>query len=153
MPRTPDRFPGEREDEGVILEPSSITPVVNGEIRYVTGVGFRFYEEGVEKGLAGSGITGPQHESLDTLVHELDETSYEEVTYGTGSNPSSWIVWTSNAKTLKIREEQYTYLSSGRVSQVVAIQYDGSGSEVMRTTEVYTYVNGRVSSIQRTKVP
>ena len=151
MPQTPDRFPGEREDEGLLLEPSGIVPTVNGELRYVAGVGFRFFEEGVEKGLSGSGITEPQHEALDTLVHELDETAYEEVIYS-GSNPSSWIVWTDNTKVLKIREEQYTY-SASRVSQVVAIQYNSSGSEVMRTTEVYSYVSGRVSSIQRTKVP
>lgn len=51
MARTPDRFPGEREDEGVILEPGSVSPTVNGEIRYVTLKGFRFFEEGIERKL------------------------------------------------------------------------------------------------------
>jgi hypothetical protein len=56
--RTPDRFPGEREDEGLLLEPSAVVPTVNGEARYVIGVGFRFFEEGIEKGLTAGGVFG-----------------------------------------------------------------------------------------------
>lgn len=53
MPRTPDFFPGDREEEGLLLLSGSETPSKNGEMRYVTGVGFRFFEESVEKGLGG----------------------------------------------------------------------------------------------------
>lgn len=101
----------------------------------------------------GSGITEGQHEGLDTLVHEIDETSFDEVIY-TGNDITNYIVWTSPAKVLKIREELYTYNTSHRVTQLITIQYDASGVEKMRTTEVYTYtIANRVASITRTKVP
>lgn len=111
----------------------------------------------VEKTLSdltgGSGITEGQHEGLDTLVHEIDETSFDEVTY-TGNDITNYIVWTSPAKVLKIREELYTYDTGHRVTQLITIQYDASGVEKMRTTEVYTYtIANRVASITRTKVP
>jgi len=51
MARTPDRFPGEREDEGLILDPDTVSPTVNGTVRYITGTGFQFRDEGVTKGL------------------------------------------------------------------------------------------------------
>jgi hypothetical protein len=150
MGKTPDRFPGQREeDEGVRLDPGTEHPTQNGELRYVDGVGFRFFENGVEVGLAGSGITEGQHEGLDTLVHEIDETSFDEVIY-TASFITQYIVWASPAKLLKIREEQYTY-SAGMVSQVVTIQYDGTGAVQMTMTEQYTYSGSRITSVTRTK--
>ena len=52
MPQTPDRFPGERQEEGILFDVGSDHPTVNGEMRYVTGAGFRVFEEGIEHGLA-----------------------------------------------------------------------------------------------------
>jgi hypothetical protein len=46
MAQTPDRFPGLRQDEGVKLDSAGVAPSANGEIRYVTGTGFRFFQEG-----------------------------------------------------------------------------------------------------------
>lgn len=37
MARTPDRFPGSREDEELILEPASSDPEVPGAIRNISG--------------------------------------------------------------------------------------------------------------------
>ena len=37
MPQTPDRFPGVREDEGIILDETESEPTQEGEIRYVNG--------------------------------------------------------------------------------------------------------------------
>lgn len=98
---------------------------------------------------AGGGITEAEHEALDTLVHEIDETSFDEVTYS-GNKAMSYIVWTSAAKTLKIREEQYTY-SGNKVSQVVTTQYDGVGAVEMTMAETYTYSGSKVTSVTRTK--
>ena len=75
MGQTPDRFPGEREDEGVLLEPSAVVPTVNGELRYVTGVGFRFYEEGVLKGL-GAGGDMPIATYPGQVILSVDGTSF-----------------------------------------------------------------------------
>lgn len=101
--------------------------------------------------LSGGGLSEAAHEALSTLVHEIDATSYEEYTYS-GSDITSAIVWTTIAKTKKIREEQYVYNSDHRVNQVTTIQYDSSGVEKMRTVEVYTYLsNSRINYVQRTK--
>jgi len=52
---------------------------------------------------------------------------------------------------LKIREEQYSYVS-GKVSQVITTQYDGVGAVKMTMTENYTYSGSNVTSVARTKV-
>jgi len=104
----------------------------------------------VDGAISAGGITEAVHEALDTIVHEIDETSYDEVTY-TGSNPTNVTTWATVAKLKKIREEQYTY-ASGKVTQCVTIQYDSTGAEKMRTTEVYTYTGSKITSIARTKV-
>jgi len=99
----------------------------------------------------GGSFSEAQHEGLSTLVHEIDQTSWEEYIY-TGSDVTGSIIWSDNSRSRKIREEQYTYSTGHRVSQVVTIQYDGFGVEKMRMTEAYTYTsNGRVSNVQRTK--
>lgn len=94
------------------------------------------------------GITEPQHEALDRLTHRVNETSYDEFTYS-GNQLTNLTVWTSAAKTLKIREEQYTY-SGNQVTTYVEIQYDGAGVEKERNTESYSYSGNKVSSITRT---
>jgi hypothetical protein len=100
-------------------------------------------------GSGGGGISEVEHEALDTLVHEIDETSYEEYTYS-GGNVTNFTIWASVAKIKKIREEQYTY-ASNKVSQVVTIQYDDVGVAKMTMTETYTYTGNRVSSVSRVK--
>jgi hypothetical protein len=116
---------------------------VNGEFHFRDALGIFNPRTG------GSGITEGQHEVLDTLVHEIDESSYDEVIYS-GNNPTSYIVWETAAKLKKIREETYSY-SGGKVSQVVTIQYDGTGAVKMTMTEVYTYSGSKVTSVTRTK--
>lgn len=88
------------------------------------------------------------HRPLDELVHLISEDSYEEVIYDAANKVSSMIIYTDSGKTTKIREEQYTY-SSGKVSQILSIQYDSSGVEVERMTEDFTYSGIKVTSIIR----
>lgn len=95
-------------------------------------------------------VTEGEHEALATLVHDIDATSYDELIYD-GSRLVSVITWTSSLRTRKVREESYTYVNN-RVEESTTIQYDLAGVEKMRVTEVYTYLNGRVISVQRTKV-
>jgi hypothetical protein len=66
MPQTPDRFPGEREDEGIKLDVGIVRPTQNGELYYVSGEGFRFFEEGVERGLGTGGSVDFNRIVLDT---------------------------------------------------------------------------------------
>jgi len=108
--------------------------------------GFTLTELGAS---AGGGITEAQHESLDTLVHGIDETSYDEVLYSSGQ-VASYTVWETAAKLKKIREEVYSY-TSGKVSQVITKQYDVAGTLKMTMTEVYAYTGNTVTSVTRTK--
>lgn len=98
---------------------------------------------------AGTGMTEEQHRVLDQLVHGLAENYYEEYTYS-GGRVTNCTIWETSGKLKKIREEQYDYDGS-RVSQVVTIQYDGSGNEVERLTEVYGYTGSRVDSVTATR--
>ena len=139
------------EDDEIILKETSGDPTEIGWIRHVGGA-FRMKDSTwvFDPRSGGGGITESQHEVLDTLVHDIDETSYDEVIYS-GNRISQYITWTSAAKLLKIREEQYTYGSGGKISQVVTTQYDGAGVVKMTMTETYTYSGNKVSSITRTK--
>jgi hypothetical protein len=141
---------GETVDEILFLDQVE-DPIELGFVRLVNGA-FKFRDSaGVfNPRTGGSGITESQHEALDTLIHDIDESSYDEVIYGLGNLVSTYIVWGTAAKLLKIREEQYTY-SGSKVSQSVTIQYDGTGAVKMTMTEVYTYSGNKVTSVTRTK--
>jgi hypothetical protein len=149
MPKTPDRAPGPSDEEGIYFEVGSISPVDNGEVRYVDGQGFRFFEEGVEVGLAGQGISESQHRALDTLIHDVAEDSYEELTYS-GNKVTNITIWTDAGKTLRVREEQITY-SGNKISQVVMIQYTAAGTIAEQITETLTYSGNQITSITRTR--
>jgi hypothetical protein len=99
---------------------------------------------------AGGGITEPQHDVLDDLVHWLAETNYQEVTRSAGK-VTNVTNWTDSGKTIKVREMVITR-SAGKVSQMDFIQYDAAGVEKQRMTGVITRDgNGKMSSIQWTE--
>ncbi|MFA5387359.1 MAG: hypothetical protein WC322_03095 [Candidatus Paceibacterota bacterium] len=154
MPTTPDRRPGPlEEDEEIRLIPNTDGPSQAGAFNF-DGTSFVMRDTlGPFNPRSGGGITEEQHEALDTLAHEVDETSEEEVVYANGL-PSRWTVWTDASKTLKIREETYTYTyTANRVTQLVATQYKADGlSKKMEVTEDYTYAGGRITRVVRTKV-
>lgn len=151
MGRTPDRFPGLREEEeGILVDPGTATPTRNGELRYVVGVGFRVYEEGVEKGLSG-GIDPPQHEALSTLVHDVASDSWLEVIRDS-NRVTSLIYWSDSGKTSKVRESIVSRDGNNRVYQVEDRQYSG-GVLFEKVITTYTRdVNGRVVSADINKV-
>jgi hypothetical protein len=97
--------------------------------------------------ISGGGITEEQHEALDTLAHEIVETSFDEVLY-TGSRATGYIVWTDASKTKKIREEEYIY-TGGKITQMIYRQYDGTGVLKKTITEDYTYSGSNVSTVTR----
>lgn len=61
-------------------------------------------------------FSNEDHEVVDSLVHDLAETSYVEITYGE-DGPSAVTVWQTDAKTNKVREAIISY-SGGSVSVV-----------------------------------
>lgn len=154
MSQTPDRHPGVHdEDEGEILEPQSVHPTQNGEYRYVTGLGFRFFEEGVETGLSGSGITSGQHEVLLQLIHFIDNGPAEGFTTGatrttTGTTFPSQILWKRSDNT-KLVEKNLTYTGAFPTTIQWKI-YAADGTTVLATvTDTISYTGAFETSRTR----
>jgi len=146
MAKTPDRFPGEREDEGLLLDEDSVEPTQNGEMKYVSGSFKAKDGTGVfNLRSGGGGISEAQHHALDYLGHEIDEDAYEEFTF-TGNNITNVTIWTDSGKTTKIREFQYVY-SVGKISTETVIQYDGAGSEKERLVLTYSFTGNKIDNI------
>lgn len=152
MPRTPDNIGGPliETEYAQFYDEYGAIPAEDGTLVYHDGYFWGRDAYGAFNLRTGGGISETEHEALDTLVHEIDETSYDEVTYVSGM-VSSYVVWETAGKLKKIREETYTYTPSRLVSQVVTKQYDDVGAVKMTMTEDYTYVNNRASTITRTK--
>jgi hypothetical protein len=105
----------------------------------------------VANAVTGGGITEGQHQNLDTLVHEIDENSYDDVTRDVNDRVSNVTTWDSPAMLLKIREVQVTRNSLGRVTQLVTIQYDGFGAVKETLTETVSRTCSKVASITRVR--
>lgn len=127
------------------LTPNGSAPSSNGEIRYLAGAGFRFYEEGVVKTLTSttSGITANEHRVLLQLIHFIDEGPAEGFVTGAtktvtgGAFPTS-IVWKRSDNT-KLVEQLVTW--TGVLPTTVQWKvYDGDGTTVLATvTDTITY--------------
>ena len=149
MPTTPDRFPGPREDEELILETNAPDPTTAGAIRY-NGSAFRARDAtGVFDVRSGSGISEAQHEVLDTLTHLLAETCYTEITRS-GGRVTDVITWTTSGKTTKVREVNLTR-SGGQISSIVVKQYDGAGTLDKTLTGTVTRSSGQIANIDWVK--
>lgn len=95
MPRTPDRFPGEREDEGLLLDESVSGPSTNGEVRYVTGSGWQFQDEGVVKGLHLQNTDTGTSSNTFTVG---DGTAGDKYLYFNNGDPSlPYVLWDESA--------------------------------------------------------
>ena len=57
---------------------------------------------------AAGGIPETEHRSLDQLVHDVAESSYDEVVY-TGNKVTEYITWETASKLKKIRHVTVTY--------------------------------------------
>jgi len=124
-------------------------PAEEGLVRYVGSdlVGFINGETKSLTAGAGGGITPAQHEVLDTLVHNVAESCYFEVTR-TGNRVSDLTWYTDAGKGTKVREINITR-TSGKVSQIVMKQYDAAGDPITGQTLTGTVARtgGRVDSI------
>lgn len=110
--------------------------------------------EELDIAISTGGITENEHEDLDTLVHNISETSFEEGTYtGPFNRLSNVTIYTDATKTTKVREVNFTYTGS-RVTTVQTIQYDSSGNVKDTLTETIAYTGpftNRIDTITRVK--
>lgn len=148
MPRTPDKFPGKRVEEAIQFEADVVHPSTNGELRYVSGLGLRVFDEGAERGVGG--ISESDHSALATLTHDVVGSGVDIISY-VGGRISNVTSWTDASKTQKVREVQLTYNTNRKVSQIVTIQYDAAGVEKERLTETLTYTDNKITGIARVK--
>ena len=88
------------------------------------------------------------HEGLSTLVHNLAQTAYEEVTRESGV-VTNICVWQTSEKLLKVRETEI-FRTDGRVSTVRDRQYGSDGSLVQTLVQTINRSGGRVASIDYT---
>jgi len=144
MPITPDRNPGQSfQDDGLLIESGATSPTVNGEIRYRTGVGFQFFEEGVSKSLTGTGLSESAHKALLQLVHFIDEGPAEGFASGatktiTGTVFPSQILW-KRADATKLVEQNITWTGASPTTIQWKV-YDVDGTTVLATiTDTITY--------------
>lgn len=159
MGQTPDRRPGPSDEEGIYLEQGAVVPTVNGEFRYVAGVGFRFYEEGSEKGLTGSGISEAQHRTLRQLIHFIEDGPAEGFASGayketTPAGPFPTLeVWYEDVSKAKKIVSLATTWSGVNITQEVWDIYDTDGSTSLVTiTDAVSYSGVFETSRTRTIV-
>jgi len=134
VPVTPDRFPGESDDEGLILSDEGVDPTVVGEIRLNSGVIKGKDSTGVFNLRSGTGLSDATHESLLQLIHFIDEGPAHGFTTGatktiTGTTFPTNITW-RRADTTRLVEKIIVW--SGPVPTLIrwAI-YDVDGSTVL----------------------
>ena len=122
-------------------------PGDEGLVRYVSGDLVAYLSGSVKSLTSGTGLNPATHEVLDTLVHNLAESCYFEVTR-TGNRISDLTWWTDSGKTVKVREVNVTR-TSGKISQIVVKQYDAAGTIITGQTLTGTVARtgGRVDSI------
>jgi len=94
---------------------------------------------------SGSGLTAGQHDNLDTLVHDLAETSFKEALYS-GNNMTSFKGSATSSKILKIRQSTFTY-AANKLDTATKIQYNGAGAAVQTLVSTFTYSGNQLSSI------
>ena len=146
MPITPDRFPGEREDESLLIDPSVGQPTTPGEVCYTSG-SFLFNENGTVRGLGGFDAT--LHDGLNTFVHDpvVNVTDVSYCSFGI----SSMDVWSDATRTTKLQHYDVAY--SGAYIDIMTSSLYTTGSLVEQIVDVPTYDNKhRITSINRKRV-
>lgn len=135
------------EDKFVII-PLDSDPRISGVEAPISSLGLR--DDGTLFQKDGSLVTDwrligdeERHRVLDQLVHNIAETSYQEIVY-VNNQLLAVIYWSDNTKTVKIREHLYSYMSN-RLSTEIVKQYDQNGVLISGQTLTGTfYYTGNV---------
>jgi hypothetical protein len=96
-------------------------------------------------GTTGSGISLEEHETIDSMVHNLAENSTTEI-IRSGGKVTNVNVRTVPVVGTLIRSTAITR-SGGKVTQVVENQHDASGVIIQTLTSTINRVGGKVDSI------
>lgn len=92
------------------------------------------------------------HDTRYSLTHNNLFTSFMEIVRDGSGKVSSVIIWTSSAKTQKVRETILTRdVGTGAVTQVTKKQYDRTGTLVETLTSVVSRSGSQIGSLSITK--
>lgn len=95
--------------------------------------------------------TPSDHETIDTLVHNLAENAWDELIY-TGKDLTSLTVWTSPSKLLRIRDSTFTYTGKN-LTGVVTRQFASDGITVAFTlTKTLVYSGKNLIEVTSVKI-
>lgn len=141
MTTTPDRFPGRREEDEILMETNASPLGGQGSISY-SGSIFRFEDA---DGAFDPRFTPDQHKALRQLIHFIDSGpaegfasgAYNETTYS-GVFPTAEVWWESAAKLKKIVSVDTTW-SGILITQEVWKMYDSAGSVLVTVTDSVSY--------------
>lgn len=155
MTTTPDRFPGDREEDVLALQDNADGDPANpGEVKYDGGA-FRMRDStGVfDPRTGGSGLSEAAHEALDTLAHGLTETHALSVSRDGAGRVSEVLAEATLGGTDIRKTEILTRTASGKVATLRSTQYEGDGTTVKRQLDrtVVRDANGRVTRIDTTR--
>jgi hypothetical protein len=146
--RTPDDFPGDRIEDAILIVSGTLYPVSDGEITYVSGVGFQFMDEGVVKGLGSGSLTPTQHETLRQLIHLAEEggpfEGFPSVvrTIGPAGSafPTGSVWWTDSTMQQKIVEKIVTRNANQTPKTIQwKVYVSGSNTVAASVTDTITY--------------
>lgn len=155
MSRTPDSFPGQREEEDLLFITTGSLPTQDGQILYATGTisgsGFFFREAGVVKTL---GMNSTQHELEFTLAHQIVSSTYDVVSYDNNSRLTQMITWADASLGRKVQQFDLQYSGSNAlITAMTSSQYDSTGTLSYRILEVPTYNSrNRMVAVTRTRI-
>jgi hypothetical protein len=93
-----------------------------------------------------SGLTLPEHETIDSLVHNLSEDTFQEIVRDGSGRVTNVNIYDAPGGTF-IRSTAVTRDGSGQVVQVTEQQYDSGGSVIQTLTTNVTRSGGRVVSV------
>lgn len=100
----------------------------------------------VSSGTTSSGLSLENHETIDSLVHNLAEDSFISIVRNPANLVTDVNVLTSEGGTL-IRSTAITRNSSNLVTGIVENQHDGSGAIIQTITTSITRSGGKVVSL------
>jgi len=128
----------ELEDDGSDVGAVGEIKLFGGDLRAQDSVGAFNLRQGA------ASYNSTVHRAEDQLVHDIAEGSFTEYEY-TGQRVDAIRVYTSAAKTTKIRETELTY-TGNKVTTIVTKQYD-AGVLAETYTETVTYSGNAVQDV------
>ncbi len=114
-----------------LLASADLPVIMNDELIEVKMTGRSVNYDVMKTSLEG--LTREEHETLDTLKHNVSENYFFETIKENGQ--TKYIVYyTDSSKTLKIREEEIVRGETGTVSQIILRNFDDYGNLI--STEI-----------------